>query len=149
MIIGPPCPIATLCWKSKNTYIPNFWIYDAFLTNNFSFGGLPKTNVIFCKTGLSKMASVKTNKNKNRTRLLKTSFSWIETLSLGPKRFLHSKGPKNVICLWLRLWKSSENEQCSVKESFWSKKQCWKLWKVDIKKWHPVFFCLFKQMPFS
>ena len=31
-----------------------------------------------------------------------------------PKRFLHSKGLKNAICLWLRLWKSSENEQCST-----------------------------------
>ena len=36
-------------------------------------------------------------------QLLNTNFSRLETLSLGPKRFLHSKGPKNAICLWLRL----------------------------------------------
>ena len=31
----------------------------------------------------------------------------------------------------------------NLKESFWTKKQSWKLWKVDIKKWHPFFFvCL-------
>ena len=48
---------------------------------------------------LRKMASVKTNKNKNPTPLLKTNFSWLETLLLGPKRFLHSKGPKKAILL--------------------------------------------------
>ena len=42
------------------------------------------------------MASVKTNKNKNPTPLLKTNFG---TLLFGLKRFLHSKGPKNVIVL--------------------------------------------------
>ena len=47
------------------------------------------------------MASIKTNKIKNPTPLLKTNFLWIETLLLGPKRFLHSKGPKNAICLCL------------------------------------------------
>ena len=57
-------------------------------------------NVLFSKSSLSKMANIKTNKNKNRTPLLKTNFSWPETLSLGPKRYLHSKGPKNSICLW-------------------------------------------------
>ena len=45
------------------------------------------------------MAAFKTNRNKIRTALLKTNFSWLETLSLGLKRFLHSKGPKNAICL--------------------------------------------------
>ena len=60
-------------------------------------------DVVFCKSSLSKMASVKTNKIKNQTPLLKTNFSCLETLSLGPKRFLHSKGPKNAICLWLIL----------------------------------------------
>merc|ERR1712237_319469 len=55
----------------------------------------------FWKSISSKMASVKTNKNKNRTPLLKINFSIQEFLSLGPKRFLHSKGPKNGICLWL------------------------------------------------
>ena len=32
------------------------------------------TGVLFCKFSLSKMASVKTNKNKNQTPLLKTNF---------------------------------------------------------------------------
>ena len=38
------------------------------------------------------MASIKTN--KNQTPFWKTNFSWLETLSLGPKRYLQSKGPK-------------------------------------------------------
>ena len=55
------------------------------------------------------MVSIKTNKNENLTPFLKTNFSRQETLSLGLKRFLHSKGPKNVICLWLRLGKFNVN----------------------------------------
>ena len=76
-------------------HIPNFSYI-----NNFPFGGLSKTNVLFCKSSLSKMASIKTNKNKNQTSLMKTNFSWLKTFVLGPKRFLHSKGPKNAICLF-------------------------------------------------
>ena len=49
------------------------------------------------------MASFKTNKNKNWTPLVRTNFSKLETLSLGPKRFLYSKGHKSAICLWLTL----------------------------------------------
>ena len=45
------------------------------------------------------MAILKMRQIKNRTPLQKTNFSLLETLSLGPKRFLHSKGPKNGICL--------------------------------------------------
>ena len=87
-------------------HIPNFLdIWCIFDRQNFSFGGLFKTAVLFCKSSISKMVSVKTNKDKNRTPLLKTNFSWLETLSLCPKRFLHSKGPKYAICLWLRLEK--------------------------------------------
>ena len=48
------------------------------------------------------MVSVKTDKNKNWTPLLRTNFSRQETLPLDLKRFLHTKGPKNVLCLWLR-----------------------------------------------
>ena len=61
------------------------------------------------------MASVKTNKNKKRTALLKTNFWWQETLLLGPKPYLHSKGPKNAICLWLSHDKEhcTFNQQCS------------------------------------
>ena len=64
--------------KSKN------WIYD---------------DVLFCKSSLSKMASVKTNKIKKRTPLPKTNFLRYTTLLLGPKRFVHSKGPKIALCL--------------------------------------------------
>ena len=64
------------------------------------------------------MASIKINKNKKQTPLLKTNFSWLETLSLGPKRFLHSKGPKNGICLWL----SHDQEHC------WLNVQCHLSW---------------------
>ena len=46
-------------------------------------------------------------------RTLKTNFSWLATLSLGPKRFLHSKGPKNVICLWLRLGNIKQSQICN------------------------------------
>ena len=77
-----------------------------------------RSGVLFCKSRLSKMASIKTNKNKKRTPLLKTNFSWLETLSLGPKRFLHSKGPKNAICLWLR----HDQEHC------WLNVQCSLSW---------------------
>ena len=94
--------------KIKNTfptfgYIMHFW-----------FAGLSKSFVPFCKSILSKMASVKTNKNKNRTPLLKTNFSRLETLSFDPKRFLHSKGPKNAICLWLRLGNIIQCTICNV-----------------------------------
>jgi len=37
--------------------------------------------------------------NKNLTPLLKHNFSWLETLLLGLKRYLHSKGPQNGLCL--------------------------------------------------
>ena len=47
------------------------------------------------------MAMLKMLRIKNRTPLLKTNFSELETFYLDPKRFLHSKGPKNGICLWL------------------------------------------------
>ena len=79
--------------KSKN------WIYD---------------DVLFCKSSLSKMASVKTNKIKNQTALWKTNFLRYTTLLLGPKRFLHSEGPKNVICLWLRLGNIKRSQICTV-----------------------------------
>ena len=64
--------------KSKN------WIYD---------------DVLFCKSSLSKMASVKTNKIKNQTELWKTNFLRYTTLLLGPKGFVNSKGPKIAVCL--------------------------------------------------
>jgi len=56
------------------------------------------------------MASVK--KNKNPTPLLRTNLWWQETSPLSPKSYLHSKCPKNSICVYLRLWKSSGIEQC-------------------------------------
>ena len=37
--------------------------------------------------------------NKTLTPLLKTNFSWLETLLMGQKGILHSKGLKNVIVL--------------------------------------------------
>ena len=60
------------------------------------------------------MVSVKTNKNKNQTPLLKTNFSRQKTLSFGLKRFLHCRGPKNMICLWLRLGKLNGSKQCRI-----------------------------------
>ncbi len=68
-------------------------------TNNFSFGGVLKKHVLFCKFTLSKMTSTKTNKNKKWTPLPKTNFLSYTTLLLGPKRFVHSKGPKIAFCL--------------------------------------------------
>ena len=55
--------------------------------------------VLFCKSILSKMTSTKTNKNKKWTPLPKTNFLRYTTLLLGPKRFVHSKGPKIALCL--------------------------------------------------
>ena len=60
------------------------------------------------------MTSVKTNENKNWTQLLKTNFSILETLFFGLKRFLHSKGPKNAICLWLILRNIEQSQICIV-----------------------------------
>ena len=59
------------------------------------------------------VAFIKTN--KNQTALQKTNFWWQETLPLGPKWYLHSKGPKNAICLWLSHDKEhcTFNQQCS------------------------------------
>ena len=54
-----------------------------------------------CKSILSKMTSTKTNKNKKCTPLPKTNFWSYTTLLFCLKWFLHSKGPKNAICLWL------------------------------------------------
>ena len=97
--------------KIKNMFPIFGYMMHICQTNNFWFGGLSKSFVLFCKSSWSKMASVKTNKNKNRTPLLKTNFLWLETLHLGPKRFLYSKGPKNSICLWLRLGKLNGSKQ--------------------------------------
>ena len=49
------------------------------------------------------MASIKTNKIKKRTPLHNINFWKLTTLLFCPKRFRHSKGPKNAICLWLSL----------------------------------------------
>ena len=57
--------------------------------------------VLFCKVKLNKMASIKTNKIEKQTPLPKTNFLRYATLLLRPKRFVHSKGPKNGICLFL------------------------------------------------
>ena len=108
---------ATMCYgdfilEIKNTF-PIFW-YMMHRQTTFHLEACPKAVSFFCKSSLSKMASVKTNKNKNWTPLLKTNFSWLETLFLGPKRFLHSKGPKNVICLWLRLGNIKQSQICIV-----------------------------------
>ena len=62
------------------------------------------------------MVSVKTNKKKNLTPLLKTNFWWKKTL--GPKQYIHSKGPKNAICLWL----SHDQDHC------WLNVQCYLSW---------------------
>ena len=56
------------------------------------------------------MASIKTNKIKKRTPLLCINFWKLTTLLFCPKRFLHSKGPKNAICLWL----SHNKEHCRL-----------------------------------
>ena len=74
--------------KIKNTFPIFGHIMHFCKTNNFPFGGLSKTDVLFCESSLSKMVSIKANKIKNWTPLLKTNFSWLETLSLGPKRSL-------------------------------------------------------------
>ena len=93
-----------------------------------------------------KMASVKTNKNKNLTPFLKTNFSGQETLYLGLKRFLHSIGPKNVICLWLRLGNIKQSWICIV--YFCSKTKCLvlKSWSSEVVS--DFCFCLFYWMPF-
>ena len=98
--------------KSKN------WIYD---------------DVLLKKSNLSKMASVKTNKNRNWTPLLKTNFSWLETLSLGPKKFLYAKGPKNAICLQLRL-KMLNNADSTLFDFSQSQNTNCKLWTFGVKE---------------
>ena len=56
------------------------------------------------------MASIKTNKIKKRTPLLYINFWKLTTLLFCPKWFIHSKGPKNAICLWL----SHNKEHCRL-----------------------------------
>ena len=56
------------------------------------------------------MASIKTNKIKKRTPLHNINFWKLTTLLFCPKRFVHSKGPKNAICLWL----SHNKEHCRL-----------------------------------
>jgi len=78
------------------------------------------------------MGSAKTN--KNRAILLKTNISWLETLIMGPKRFLHSKCPKNAICLHPRLRISNGIEQYSLQATvttIWKTPVC----KRSILKW--------------
>ena len=50
------------------------------------------------------MASIETNKIKKWMPLLYINFWKLTTLLFCPKWFIHSKGPKNAICLWLSLW---------------------------------------------
>ena len=51
--------------------------------------------------GKVKWHPLKQTKSKKRTPLPKTNFLRYTTLLLDPKRFVHSKGPKNGICLFL------------------------------------------------
>ena len=56
------------------------------------------------------MASIKINKIKKQTPLHNINFWKLTTLLFCPKRFRHSKGPKNAICLWL----SHNKEHCRL-----------------------------------
>ena len=49
------------------------------------------------------MASIETNKIKKRMPLFYINFWKLTTLIFCPKWFIHSKGPKNAICLRLSL----------------------------------------------
>ena len=60
------------------------------ISSNFEYGAKMLDESIVT---LSEMASTKTNKLKKRTPLLMTNFSYLETLFLGPKPYLYSKGP--------------------------------------------------------
>ena len=71
------------------TFLKELTLVNTKLALNFFF-----TFGLLRKPRLSKMVSIKTNKNKNRTPVLKANFSSLETLFLGPR---------NAICLWLGL----------------------------------------------
>ena len=76
--------------------------------------------------------------------------------ALGPKRFIQSKDPKNVLCLWIDIKKKSYIFKYAmfciisqpgtkyilrafrVDESFWTQKQSCITQKVGLEKW-----CLF------
>ena len=107
-------------------------------------------------------------KNKKWTSLPKTNFQNCTTLLFCPKRFLHYKGPKIAICLWLShdlkhctfslqsLIMAQQKTNCNlrtfrVKESFWAKNQSCITLKVGIKKWclFFVFVCFSGRQFFS
>ena len=96
----------TVLWQlyiENQKQIPNFWIYDAFLLDKqLSIWRIVQTDVLFCKSILSKMASVKTYKIKNQTALWKTNFLRYTTLLLGPKRLVNSKGPKIALFVYVK-----------------------------------------------
>ena len=118
--------IHTVLWQlyiENQKHVPNFWIYIWCIFARQTTFHLEdvKTDVLLCKSSLSKMASVKTNKIKNQTSLWKTNFLRYTTLFLGPKRFVNSKGPKIALCLryaWLSLY--IERRMCSVQYRFWA-----------------------------
>ena len=102
MVLTSHCPLATFYWKSKthSQFLDIWCIFDWQTT--FHLEDCPKLMSFFVNPKIWHHFWIPT----------------LETLSLGPKRFLHSKGPKNVICLWLRLGNIKQSQICIV--YFWS-----------------------------
>ena len=95
----------TVCWvRSKKNFkyfnrdLHSIVPYGLKVENKHSLKSWIEGKI--CKSTLSKMTSTKTNKNKKWTPLPKTNFLRYTTLLLGPKRFIHSKGPKIALCLF-------------------------------------------------
>ncbi len=95
----------------KNTF--PIWDLRCILCRQTTFHleDCPKPLSFFVNPAYVKQHPLKQTKNKIRITLPKTNFSQLETLSLGPKRLLHSKGPKNGICLWLSQDKENGHAQ--------------------------------------
>ena len=79
------------CWQNFGF----FWAFSLEAVNKKTTGRFWKYD------NFRKWHPFKWTKTKIPTPLLKTNFSWLETLLLGLKRFLYFQGPKNAIWLCL------------------------------------------------
>ena len=78
------CPMVALIYIKRITCLQFFDMLTIFYRQSTFHLEVAQNDVLFCKSSLSKMVSVKTNKNKNWTPLLKTNFSWL--VKYDPKK---------------------------------------------------------------
>ena len=152
-----------MLWKKKKKLfkdisISNFWILSlGHPTESFLIKKKKNCRGRFSDIlGFRKWRPLEQTKTKNGRHFFISTFDNLQ-LCFFCTRFLHYKGPNIAICFWLGLQYGTLHIQsemflimaqpktnCNfrtfrVEESFWTKKQSCKLWKVGKKKCSPFF----------